>query len=870
MTYRMDDTKWGFTAPHEGEVNSARLEANRIREYDDASLSPQQVLQLTSNGNSSIETTFGVDEDGNPVDMTISAIPGDELFTRDEYQSDKLGRDVYVTRQHYHPTPSSVPVADWADRSERADTADSAEVAERLAEAVRINGHEFDGTQDVYISFDDYDESRRIWYGTEDPSGVDWQAVSPNRGLRPGDVYVRYSDVTNGAGGVDVIDGSYAVESISEPYIRELIEEPGGGDDGGEDRPDVEHAYAVTLYWDDPQAVFRPEDIAATLSTSNVNVRPVLSDGKASSAGSPKNLENGEARWYRDGDRWRWVAELSSISAEVLSATVEPPYGYVPVQSAQTEDSSSIVMRRNGTPLFLGIRSNSDGDIVYELRRVSSVDGSASWLSATGRPQYGEQAVYGEQTQDMFGTVSWGDRGAWSLFGETEFSDGTIGCELPYLAYEDGYGEDGAEFGLYVNSFKSVTAEEGEFRVSTRRLAATLVHNGDYLAVLDYNQDTAEGEMGFTVAIAQDRDNPYHYDLMVTDLDYAPYVAPEPEPGPEPEPVDPYEDVEFEEGDFDFHGADGRGYATLQDAIDANAYAVLLARDLVGAVTVGAGYSVEIDLRGRSVSSSGYEPTVTVNGSLSVVDTLEGGLIVSERGCGVMVGDNASFSIGGGGISAADGAVVTGRHTGASVSVHGGTLTSSTGPVLSGSEEPGYGGNAFSVSGGSLSSENSCCVYCPNSDTVSVSGGVLVSVNGAGIVARAGTVFVSDGEVRCSGASTVRVGDVATELPCGSIVFDCVDGWHALDDDSRIEVSGGKLRSDAASVSVLGESGVQRAFVYGGDILPEPDTEFVVDPEPDESPSDGPDDGNPPDTPDDGENGLGGDSTASDDDSDGE
>ena len=124
MSYRIQDTKWKFTAPQEGEVDSAEKKADTLREIDQAIPHPGILAQLTSRGVSPLVPD--VSDPNNLYYDEEFAKTLDETWFYDEYQ------DKWVTTVHYHPTPDSVPHADHSTESDHAKEADHSDVASRL------------------------------------------------------------------------------------------------------------------------------------------------------------------------------------------------------------------------------------------------------------------------------------------------------------------------------------------------------------------------------------------------------------------------------------------------------------------------------------------------------------------------------------------------------------------------------------------------------------------------------------------------------------------------------------------------------------------------------------------------------------------
>lgn len=172
MAYKMDDTNWKFTAPQEGEIDSAESVADMLKEVDNAVLSPGEKAQLTSRGNDAEEAS------------SPSSEFYDATFVYDDYKKK------YVTSLHEHPTPASVPEADHAKEADHSKEADLSEKAKALTPGAKIQGHLFDGTQDITLHPSDFPDMHKVYFGTVEPDkfqGFDRELIN-------GDIYVMYSN----------------------------------------------------------------------------------------------------------------------------------------------------------------------------------------------------------------------------------------------------------------------------------------------------------------------------------------------------------------------------------------------------------------------------------------------------------------------------------------------------------------------------------------------------------------------------------------------------------------------------------------------------------------------------------------------------
>ena len=165
MAYKIATTNWKFTAPQEGEVDSAEKVAAMLQEIDDAIPTPDVLAQLTSRGNKPAEitdATFVLDNNYNPPR--------------------------WVTNLHSHPLPTRVPYAEAAGTANSAKKADAATTANRLVNSFSINGKSTNGTQNVTIRLDDISDASRVFYGTSEPKNYRF-----TKALRDRDIYVKIS-----------------------------------------------------------------------------------------------------------------------------------------------------------------------------------------------------------------------------------------------------------------------------------------------------------------------------------------------------------------------------------------------------------------------------------------------------------------------------------------------------------------------------------------------------------------------------------------------------------------------------------------------------------------------------------------------------
>ena len=251
---------------------------------------------------------------------------------------------------------------------------------------------------------------------------------------------------------------------------------------------------------------------------------------------------------------------------------------------------------------------------------------------------------------------------------------------------------------------------------------------------------------------------------------------------------------------------------------------------LTSMLTISADKTVTLDLNGLSITSAGK--VIKNNGILTITDTKGGGKIISTGNTAVGVGDNSKTTIKTAIIESVEGAVITGYATGVTINIEDGIFSASDNAVVAGNgnrtNEAGAErtvGNTINISGGTFNGQIktptyvACGIYAPWKDTIKVTGGTFNITGGAGIVARAGSVSVSNATINTTGNATGKVGDSRVVVPCSAIVFDSEAAYPALTNTSAISVESGTFTSEADAISVVkpeGEGAVERVAVTGG------------------------------------------------------
>ena len=249
-------------------------------------------------------------------------------------------------------------------------------------------------------------------------------------------------------------------------------------------------------------------------------------------------------------------------------------------------------------------------------------------------------------------------------------------------------------------------------------------------------------------------------------------------------------------------------YETLQAAINAakGGSTVRLLADvtLTETAVFPAGKKVDLNLMGHNITATGT--ALRINGTTDIQSTGGNGTIESTGNVAVAVGNNAKVTVYSGTLKGREGAVITGKSTGATIEIrYNATLIATDNAVIAGNGSQRDGKpNTILVKGstfiGNIETNGyiACGIYAPWKDNVTVSGGTFNITNGAGIVARAGTVKVTGGTFNCTGTAEGYVGDSKNKVPCAALVFDEAANYPALTESSQILVSGGSFSTDPA------------------------------------------------------------------------
>lgn len=254
------------------------------------------------------------------------------------------------------------------------------------------------------------------------------------------------------------------------------------------------------------------------------------------------------------------------------------------------------------------------------------------------------------------------------------------------------------------------------------------------------------------------------------------------------------------------------GYATLQAAVDAanNGDTVTLVKDTDQGFAVPAGLSITFDVNGKTLERTGQD--IQNNGTLIIRDnTKQGKIIANGGGVGIAigVGNDSVTTIEYANVEAVEGAVITGKATGATITIEDGVFSTSDNAVIAGNGTKREGNaNVITINGGTFTGNIkstgyiACGIYAPWKDIITVNGGNFTVNNGIGIVARAGQVTVNGGTFTCTGSAKGGVGDKKFDMDAAQCVyFDASNpAYPAYNSETDyIKLQGGTFSSDVSA-----------------------------------------------------------------------
>ena len=243
-----------------------------------------------------------------------------------------------------------------------------------------------------------------------------------------------------------------------------------------------------------------------------------------------------------------------------------------------------------------------------------------------------------------------------------------------------------------------------------------------------------------------------------------------------------------------------------------------------GDLVLGADLNVTESIVGRgaasTISLNKYKitaPEIAVyneNGSLDITSSDKGG-IVSESYVAVMVGNNTKTTLTNCKVTGLEGAVATGKATGASIVIDGGTYTATDNAVIAGNGSVREGDpNTIEIKNailtGSIKSPGyiACGVYAPWKDNIILNAVAITITKGVGVLVRGGKVVIKNtGKVTVDGTTAGLVGDNKNLVECKTLVVDKAAKYSDWE-NATIEVEAGDYSDDCAKEFLIAGKGL--------------------------------------------------------------
>lgn len=269
-----------------------------------------------------------------------------------------------------------------------------------------------------------------------------------------------------------------------------------------------------------------------------------------------------------------------------------------------------------------------------------------------------------------------------------------------------------------------------------------------------------------------------------------------------------------------------------------------------GDLVLGADLNVTESIVGRcgaasTISLNKYKitaPKIAVyneEGSLDITSSGAGG-IVSESHVAVMVGNNTKTTLTKCKVTGLEGAVATGKATGASIVIDGGTYTATDNAVIAGNGSVREGDpNTIEIKNailtGSIKSPGyiACGVYAPWKDNIILNTVTINITKGVGVLVRGGKVVIKNTgnyvkKVTVNGTTAGWVGDSKNLVECKTLVVDKAAKYSDWE-NATIEVEAGDYSDDCAKEFLMAGKGLAERkgrYVVVNETIPATAEEF--------------------------------------------
>lgn len=239
-----------------------------------------------------------------------------------------------------------------------------------------------------------------------------------------------------------------------------------------------------------------------------------------------------------------------------------------------------------------------------------------------------------------------------------------------------------------------------------------------------------------------------------------------------------------------------------------------------------------------------YAPNTAVyneNGTLNITGSGTGG-IVSESYVAVMVGSNTKTTLTKCKVTGLEGAIATGKATGASIIISEGTYTATDNAVIAGNGsvrdgEPNTIELTKAILTGSIKSTGyiACGVYAPWKDNIILNAVTINITNGVGVLVRGGKVVIKDTlrskyprKITVTGTTSGWVGDNKNLIECKTLVVDKAAKYSDWE-NATIEVEAGDYSDDCAKEFLIAGKGLAERngrYVVVNETIPTTAEEF--------------------------------------------
>lgn len=221
----------------------------------------------------------------------------------------------------------------------------------------------------------------------------------------------------------------------------------------------------------------------------------------------------------------------------------------------------------------------------------------------------------------------------------------------------------------------------------------------------------------------------------------------------------------------------------------------------------------------------------TINANRRIAQAVNGGEVIIQNGTYIS-GDMAfaamqdsKVTINDGSITAAK--VAIGAYDGGEIEINNGLLKSNDDAVVFTPSTAGRGGNTVTISGGTLEARSStdghvsCGVYIANNDTVTINGGRIESMDGCGLLMRAGSVTINNGEIIAHKGtrSPNKVMDDNFVMLSSAVIYH-ENANYPANTGMGLTINDGTFTGDDHALEILSDAANPNVQILGGTFTP--------------------------------------------------